>query len=117
MARRKMLDPCIIPVNMRITEEMKKEVDFWADSMKTTSNGFIRMAIQEKIDRMKLAQEEIALSKSARADAAAAEMEERVRRIVMRVLDDSGIIYKKDSAAAAEEEQRPAGSTELRDKS
>ena len=113
MARRKMADPCTEPINMRITKKMKTEVDSLADSMRTTTNDFIRMALQEKINRVNSERE----AESARADAAAAEMEERVRRIVMRVLDDVGIIYKKDSAAAAKEEQRPAGSTELRDKS
>lgn len=100
MARRKMADPCTEPINMRITKKMKTEVDSLADSMRITTNDFIRMALQEKINRVNSERE----AESARA-AVPAGMEDQLRQIVWSCLNEAGLPYKKDGSAAADKER------------
>ena len=53
MARRKIDDPCVVPINFRVSEVMKSEVDASADAQRISTNDWIRKAIQEKLNREK----------------------------------------------------------------
>ena len=51
MAKRVVGDPCIVPINFRVTEKMKTELDSAADFQGISTTEYIRRAIQEKLDR------------------------------------------------------------------
>lgn len=51
MARRVITEPCNVPVNFRVTETMKKQLDDAADKENIPSTEWVRRAIQEKLDR------------------------------------------------------------------
>lgn len=53
MARRKIDAPCVVPINFRVSEVMKSEVDASADAQRISTNDWIRKAIQEKLNREK----------------------------------------------------------------
>lgn len=101
------------PLNIRLPANLKIEVDKAADLENVSTAEWVRKTLQEKIDNMRAEKEGV--PRASAANDFGPLTYARVRDLVMRCLDDVGIIYKKDSAAAAEEEQRPAGSTELRD--
>lgn len=51
MARRVVTEPCNVPVNFRVTETMKRELDAAADEEHISSTEWVRKAIQERLDR------------------------------------------------------------------
>ena len=51
MARRVVTEPCNVPVNFRVTETMKRELDAAADEEHISSTEWVGKAIQEKLDR------------------------------------------------------------------
>ncbi len=53
MARRKIDDPCVVPINFRVPVVMKSEMDASADAQRISTNEWLRKAIQEKLTREK----------------------------------------------------------------
>lgn len=78
MARRIVTEPCNVPVNFRVTETMKRELDAAADEEHISSTEWVRKAIQEKLDRkMRIG-----------SDIADNELRETIRSVVEEMLEE-----------------------------
>ncbi|HJJ47583.1 MAG TPA: ribbon-helix-helix protein, CopG family [Methanocorpusculum sp.] len=51
MSKRVIGEPCIIPINFRVSETMKKELDSAADLQNISTTEYLRRAIAEKLER------------------------------------------------------------------
>ena len=78
MARRIVTEPCNVPVNFRVTETMKRELDAAADEEHISSTEWVRKAIQEKHERKRRIGSDIADN----------EHRETIRSVVEEMLDE-----------------------------
>jgi len=51
MVKRIIGEPCVVPINFRVSETMKKDLDSAADSQNISTTEYIRRAIAEKLAR------------------------------------------------------------------